>query len=108
MTSESECGLNDLRWQQCCCNCRWHIEDRGYPPLFRESKGWICANVEFLAEGLASSDWPEHSIGCELYEDKTRTDCGESLRERVYDICKRIAAHNTNLRERGALPPLDQ
>jgi hypothetical protein len=28
-------------------------------------KGWVCVAPEF--EGSVFSDWPEHSIGCEMF-----------------------------------------
>lgn len=61
------------RWNQCCCNCQSHVEDRHHPsatglPISRR-KGWICMAPEFFNVGakIAFSGWSEHSIGCEMY-----------------------------------------
>lgn len=76
----SECTLNEHG--QCCCNCEYHLRDYYHCSTHRElrnalkvdqcicslPKGWVCAGFAF-AEGLGqvNSEWPEHSIGCELY-----------------------------------------
>lgn len=83
--SWGECQLNS-NLKQCCCVCKWHIEDHYHcttaMPLRYEIerlvggdhcicdmlKGWICYPPEML--GRAFSDWPEHSIGCEMFRDK--------------------------------------
>lgn len=63
---------------QCCCDCVYHLEDTFHcaqHPKLRETsggkcicsfhKGWVC--IGFWREGKAHSEWPEHSIGCEMY-----------------------------------------
>lgn len=70
-----ECTLSDPRWRQCCCNCEHHIPDYSHPHIddqpIDHQKGWICVvPVVAFREKRASSDWPEHSVGCELYAAK--------------------------------------
>ncbi len=81
----NECWLKKkgpLKHRQCCCVCKWHIEDFYQccrQPKMRNSierktgkpfcicgihKGWICLAPELER---AHSDWPEHSIGCEMW-----------------------------------------
>ena len=92
-TSE-KCWL-DTEHKQCCCQCRYHLADHfhcghltwqeqqnmvGMPREKHKSvltdkevdscvcsvqRGWICAPPDF--DGTASSNWPEHSVGCEMY-----------------------------------------
>jgi hypothetical protein len=83
-----DCGLNSTIFThpQCCCKCKYHIEDFYHcttaMPLRDEieklvggshcicsmHKGWICM-PPWGHE--AYSGWVEHSIGCEMYEEKT-------------------------------------
>lgn len=59
----------------CCCNCRWHIEDFYHCATYKgpasqcvcsTHKGWICMPPDF---GGAHSDWTEHGM-CEMHEPK--------------------------------------
>ena len=75
-----KCWLNDHKIHQCCCACRSHLKDFehcSHNPVLRAEKGkcvcwiqkgWICANPEIYEGKGGSSGWPEHSIGCELYQ----------------------------------------
>ena len=75
------CQLKKGPFYQCCCNCLYHLEDKFHcttHPKLRETsggdcicsfhKGWIC--IGFHADGIAHSDWDEHSVGCEMYTSK--------------------------------------
>lgn len=68
--------------EQCCCNCRNHLKDNFHCTIHTElrassgdncicsfRKGWICVGMVFEdpENGRAHSEWPEHSIGCEMY-----------------------------------------
>ena len=85
----------DLKFRQCCCVCEHHIGDfyqcNTYPKLRTEiekitkkstcicsiQKGWICFAPEFYDEErdikIAHSNWPNHSLGCEMFSDKRKT-----------------------------------
>lgn len=85
--NDEKCGLKSkvFTHPQCCCRCKWHHEDfyhcttamdlrkeiekfvGGSRCICSMHKGWIC-----MAPGMGRfySDWPEHSIGCEMYEEK--------------------------------------
>lgn len=77
------CTMRDPQVRQCCCHCRYHLVDYQHcctnPQLRQETgrcicdtiKGYICAPPEF--EGKACSDWPNHSVGCEMYQQRTAT-----------------------------------
>ncbi|MBE3085042.1 MAG: hypothetical protein IMZ64_02355 [Bacteroidetes bacterium] len=71
---ENGCYLSS--WGQCCCKCAYHFPDFYHCGVSKPKdssgcvcsilKGWICAcpiddNVR------VHSEWPEHSLGCELY-----------------------------------------
>jgi len=70
---EKGCWLKSPPFYQCCCTCVSHVVDHHYhsPELHKKglcfkAKGYIC-----LAPGLgATSDWPKHSVGCELHTTK--------------------------------------
>ena len=76
-TFETEkCKMKEQPFYQCCCNCKQHLKDfkhctvegqKGKGCVCGEQKGWICAG--FGHEGVFVSGWPEHSIGCELYDE---------------------------------------
>ena len=71
------CTLYDPEVRQCCCACRYRLTDYFHcstAPAFRRShgacicgfiKGYICQPPEF--DGRAYSQWPEHSVGCEMF-----------------------------------------
>ncbi len=81
------CGLkDDPNFVQCCCNCIHHLPVHyncctGPEPSEKEKqkaniakscvcsvrKGWACVPPGF---GRIYDNWPEHSIGCELYTPK--------------------------------------
>ena len=79
-----KCWLNDPKIHQYCCSCEFHLIDYEHCDHNRElrdktgkcicniQKGWICCNPEIYEGKGASSGWPEHSIGCELYKKKGR------------------------------------
>ena len=75
---EITCWLeSDMK--QCCCKCKHHLQDFHHCTTSRAlraergkcvcsaPKGWICRPPEF--DGQCYSDWPEHSVGCEMYEE---------------------------------------
>lgn len=78
---EKGCWL-ESEHHQCCCNCRYHLKDNYHCTIHKElrassgdncvcsfRKGWICVGMFFEdhENGRAHSEWPEHSIGCEMY-----------------------------------------
>lgn len=71
---ENECWLNKLPFYQCCCKCKYHIEDYSHPETDRKPifhiRGYICLAPEITEGKGAFSGWPKHSIGCELYTPK--------------------------------------
>jgi hypothetical protein len=77
-TSRS-CQLNKPPFFQCCCQCKFHIPDHyrhsdrlHKKGLCYKQKGWICDPQH---EGIgATSGWPEHSVGCELFTPINRRD----------------------------------
>jgi hypothetical protein len=76
-----KCMLAEGPFYQCCCNCRNHWQDFHHCTIHttlraeREQcvcgvpKGWVC--IGFRAKGdpraPIHSEWPEHSVGCEMY-----------------------------------------
>ena len=72
---DSKCNLlNEPPFFQCCCKCKYHIEDFYHCSTVEirkgcvcsQHKGWICFPPGF---NRAHSDWPEHSAGCEMFHD---------------------------------------
>lgn len=76
------CQLKEAPFYQCCCNCRHHLKDNFHCTIHTElrkssgdncvcsfRKGWICVGMVFEdpENGRAHSEWPEHSVGCEMY-----------------------------------------
>mgnify|MGYP001603549745 CR=1 FL=1 len=53
------CTLTDPNVRQCCCACRSHLTDAQHGATY------ICAPPEFA--GGYYSQWPAHSVGCELF-----------------------------------------
>ena len=84
MAPDDECMLHKEPFSQCCCNCVHHHADHFHcttEPNIRKQlrndqcvcgirKGWVCAG--FANEGRVYSNWPEHSVGCEMYFSKER------------------------------------
>lgn len=86
--SDKECYMN-REFHQCCCQCTFHWEDHLHCAHDRHltfdistlsektdcichiQRGWICAQPVFYPN--ASSNWPEHSIGCEMFMQKEIT-----------------------------------
>ena len=76
------CGLDDPEFNQCCCNCIFHLPihyhccvDRKLRHQIRKitekntcicsiQKGWACVCPETKR---VYDNWPEHSVGCECY-----------------------------------------
>jgi hypothetical protein len=94
MSDNPLCGLNDPKWRQCCCNCGFHLPDYyhcsvpmdpGLKNFIRTAKnvdcicgvlkGRICKDPLSELDGRVRyhSDWPEHSVGCELYKPKNES-----------------------------------
>jgi len=77
----NKCYLNS-KFKQCCCNCKhlWPVHEHCFtnPDLRNEKgefvcsvqKGWACVAPEF---GHVYDNWPQHSIGCELYSPKVKS-----------------------------------
>jgi len=56
------CGIDE-----CCCKCKNHWPMFSHPctdgkPM-NEKRGWAC-----VVMGRVFPDWPEHSVGCELFD----------------------------------------
>ena len=74
------CKLEAEPFFQCCCNCTLRLTDykhctihgRGDGCCCHEVKGYVC--IGFADEGIAHSEWPEHSVGCELYQERVARD----------------------------------
>jgi hypothetical protein len=75
-TPSKSCNLENGKGQ-CCCNCRYHIEDFHHCRTYKDKgpitqcvcsmhKGWICMPPESSG---ASSDWAEHGR-CEMHAPK--------------------------------------
>lgn len=73
----SDCQLTDAPFFQCCCNCTFRLTDYKHCSIHgrkdgkcicSEVKGYVCTG--FANEGIAHSEWPEHSCGCEMYDPK--------------------------------------
>ena len=81
--------------KQCCCNCQWHARDcyhcttamdlkNQIEKLTKRStcicdiqKGWACLAPEFIGrDGVQRihTNWPEHSIGCEMYSAREKVE----------------------------------
>ena len=76
---------------QCCCNCQHHVPDYYHCTIDTQlrdhtggcvcsiQKGWICAGFAHMeGESRYISNWPEHSVGCELYTPKDSALTGQN------------------------------
>ena len=63
-----QCTKTEYRGR-CCCNCKYHFEDRSHPCTDGVSvlvqRGWICAGD--MHERIAFSGWTAHGM-CEMHE----------------------------------------
>lgn len=79
----NNCTLAVEPFNQCCCNCvhlravHYHCSIKPRPPdsdplscVCRIQKGWACCPPEW---GRVYDNWPQHSVGCEMYEAKPTT-----------------------------------
>lgn len=95
------CGLrDDPHFKQCCCNCIYRLpvffncstnpkpapETHKGKCVCNVQKGWACVHPEM---GAVYDNWPEHSVGCELYTPKQ-----EEKPERLFgnNLCETIEA----------------
>lgn len=74
-----KCQLTEPPFHQCCCVCKYHVADHHHCStsielrtekgscVCGERKGWVC--LGFADHGRVHSNWPEHSVGCELWTD---------------------------------------
>jgi hypothetical protein len=85
-----ECQLNAEPFYQCCCNCKLRLTDKKHCSVHgrsegkcvcNQTKGYVC--IAFSDEGIAHSEWPEHSCGCELY--RPRQDRKVAIGEAEYN-----------------------
>jgi len=72
----TKCWKDEEPFFQCCCECVHHVPDLWHCSVDPEAhekglcytrKGWVCLAPEF--DGVFSG-WPEHSVGCEMFERK--------------------------------------
>lgn len=81
------CHLSDGPFYQCCCACVYHLPVNHHcatsPDLRRErgacccgeQKGWACVPpAEAWGAAVVYDNWPEHSIGCEMFRPQTQGD----------------------------------
>lgn len=60
------CFLNDPKWRQCCCACKYHVATRKFTT---DVLGYACTVwMDATKELEIIINFPEHSIGCELFE----------------------------------------
>lgn len=71
------CTKDDPKVRQCCCQCRYRLTDYHHcstSSVLRKQhgacvcdkiRGYSCQPPEF--DGRAYSQWPEHSVGCEMF-----------------------------------------
>lgn len=91
MGKKIKCWLKS-EWKQCCCNCRWHVKDCYHCTTDMDlrkqieektgksvcicniQKGWACIAPFEDEPGpqRVHTNWPEHSLGCELYSGKVK------------------------------------
>ena len=74
-----KCPTDRTDFDQCCCECRFHIPDHKHCITVRKKpkgtcvcnvrKGWICM---MPGSKVAYSRWPSHSVGCEMFTRKGR------------------------------------
>lgn len=81
MSGGCQMAVEPLR--QCCCTCwhhwpvHFHCCTEPKPDLpFAESKcvcnvqkGWACVSP---VAGVVYDNWPEHSVGCEMYDKRRK------------------------------------
>lgn len=78
MTDE-KCWMDDPKWKQCCCTCRFHRPlnlhcshtvtsgERGKEKCICDIQiGWTCALPQELNNSVYYN-WPEHDVGCEMW-----------------------------------------
>lgn len=90
------CQLNVAPLHQCCCNCQHHWADYHHcstKPTLRKKmgnkcacsvqKGWICVGFRFQGDGSkrVHSNWPKHSIGCEMYTPIRKIERSDAARD---------------------------
>lgn len=82
----SNCQLTEAPFYQCCCQCTYHkpiyyhccTEPKPSEEQKKEAgiegrcvcgvqKGWACSP---LGEDGVYDNWPEHSVGCEMFNQK--------------------------------------
>lgn len=68
----SDCQFEKPPFHQCCCVCRNHIVT--LPKASTEGQpGWACAAPMTMTgdpfQRTVFVNWPEHSAGCELWDD---------------------------------------
>ncbi len=70
----SKCQLKSEPFHQCCCQCRDHLPTYEHcftNPSFRQAKGSCICSIQSgwacVTHGRISTNWPEHSVGCECF-----------------------------------------
>jgi hypothetical protein len=61
------CQLNEPPFHQCCCVCRHRIGTRQHHA--EHVTGFACELPKVMGENFVFTDWPEHSCGCECWND---------------------------------------
>ena len=106
--SDEKCTLHSKKWKQCCCNCKFHLPTHEHcttnmalrkqiEKLTGVDKcicgiqiGWACAVPMDGGSGRIYVNWPEHSVGCEMYTAKPV----ESKEEKVRRVIGKLEAKN--------------
>jgi hypothetical protein len=83
LSDEPKCFMDDQKWHQCCCSCVHHLpthidctnvvskgDHKGC--ICDIQIGWACCVEIVMIEKDQTPriypNWPEHSIGCEMFE----------------------------------------
>ena len=87
MSDEPKCWLDDSKWRQCCCVCVHHLPTHiSCTTVINSGKhtdcvcdiqiGWACTVEIVMVEPgeipRINTNWPEHSIGCEMFEKRMK------------------------------------
>lgn len=78
--TENDCWLEKEPFFQCCCKCIYRVDVKLHCHDEHDKSGCICgvqtgfACTGFESENVIHANWPEHSIGCEMYTTKEQAE----------------------------------